>query len=80
MIKKKQLIEILNNALDNEEEANKYFYTYAINSLQYYDWLSEDKAEKIEEIITSLKVDSQKHKNILRSLIRRIQESSKNVF
>ncbi len=80
MIKKKHLIEILNNALDSEEEANNHFYTYTINSLKYYDWLSEDKKENIKEIIAKLRDDSQKHKNIIEGLIQNIKESDKNVF
>ena len=43
MIKKKQLIENLYNALDSEEEANNQFYDYTIKSLKYYKWLSEDR-------------------------------------
>ena len=80
MIKKKVLLETLNNALDSEEEANTHFYTYTINSLKYYEWLSEDKQEKIKEIITKLRDDSQRHKNMLEKLIQHIQESDKNGF
>ncbi len=80
MIKKKHLIETLNNALDSEEEANNQFYGYTIKSLKYYDWLSEDKKEKIKNIITKLRDDSQRHKNMIEKLIKHIQESKENVF
>jgi rubrerythrin len=80
MIKKKHLIKMLNNALDCEEEANNQFYTYTINSLKYYDWLSEDKKEKTKEIITTLRDDSRRHKNMIEKLIKHIQESKENVF
>ncbi len=80
MIKKKHLIETLNNALDSEEEANNQFYDYTINSLKYYEWLSEDKKEKIKNIITKLRDDSQRHKNMIEKLIKHIQESKENVF
>ncbi len=80
MIKKKHLIETLNNALGNEEEGNNQFYTYTINSLKYYKWLSEDKREKIREIIARLRDDSQRHKNMIEKLIQQVQESEKNVF
>ncbi len=80
MIKKKDLIETLYNALDNEEEANNHFYDYSINSLKYYEWLSEDKKEKVKEIITKLRDDSQRHKNMIEKLIKHIQEDEKNVF
>ncbi len=80
MIKKKHLIETLNNALDSEEEANNQFYDYTIKSLKYYDWLSEDKKEKVKNIITKLRDDSQKHKNMIEKLIKHVQESKENVF
>ncbi len=80
MIKKKHLIETLNNALDSEEEANNQFYDYTIKSLKYYDWLSEDKKEKVKNIITELRDDSQRHKNMIEKLIKHVQESKENVF
>ncbi len=80
MIKKKHLIETLNNALDSEEEAINQFYGYTIKSLKYYDWLSEDKKEKVKNIITKLRDDSQRHKNMIEKLIKHIQESKENVF
>jgi rubrerythrin len=80
MIKKKHLIETLNNALDSEEEANNQFYSYTIKSLKYYDWLSEDKKEKVKNIITELRDDSQRHKNMIEKLIKHVQESKENVF
>lgn len=80
MIKKKLLLSILDEALDSEEEANTHFYDYTINSLKYYKWLKNDKSEKIREIITRLRDDSQKHKNMIEKLIKRIQENEKTVF
>ena len=80
MIKKKNLIETLINALDSEEEANNQFYDYTINSLKYYEWLSEDKREKVKNIITKLRDDSLRHKNMIEKLIEHIQESKENVF
>jgi rubrerythrin len=80
MMKKEQLIEILYKALDNEEEANSHFYTYTIKSLKYYKWLNEDKREKVKNIITRLRDDSQKHKNMIENLIQQVQESERNVF
>ncbi len=80
MIKKKHLIETLNNALDSEEEANNQFYDYTIKSLKYYDWLSEDRKEKVKNIITKLRDDSRRHKNMIEKLIKHIQESKENVF
>ncbi len=80
MIKKKHLIETLNNALDSEEEANNQFYDYTINSLKYYEWLSEEKKEKIKGIITKLRDDSRRHKNMIEKLIKHVQESKENVF
>ncbi|MDR4503857.1 MAG: hypothetical protein MRK01_03575 [Candidatus Scalindua sp.] len=80
MIKKKHLINTLFKALECEEEANAHFYSYTANSLKYYKWLSEEKKKKIEEIIKGLKEDSQKHKSIIEKLIKRVQESKKNVF
>ena len=80
MIKQKQLIENLYDALDSEEEANSQFYDYTIKSLNYYKWLSEEKKEKIQSIIAKLRDDTQKHKNVIEKLIQDIKESEKNVF
>ncbi len=80
MIKKKQLIENLYNALDSEEEANNQFYDYTIKSLKYYKWLSEDNKEKIQNIITKLSDDTQRHKNVIEKLIQEIKVSDKDVF
>jgi len=80
MIKKKPLIENLYDALDREEEANNQFYDYTIKSLRYYKWLSEDKREKIQDIITKLRDDTQRHKSMVEKLIQYVQESDKDVF
>ncbi len=80
MIKKKQLIENLYDALESEEEANKQFYDYTIKSLKYYKWLSEDNKEKIQNIITKLRDDTQRHKNVIEKLIQDVKESEKDVF
>ena len=80
MIKKKLLIETLYDALDREEEANNQFYDYTIKSLKYYKWLSEDNKEKVQDIITKLRDDTQRHKSVIEKLIKYVQESEKNVF
>jgi len=80
MIKKKLLIETLYDALDREEEANNQFYDYTIKSLKYYKWLNEDKKEKVQSIITKLRDDTQRHKNMVENVIQYVQESDKNVF
>jgi len=80
MIKKKPLIESLYDALDREEEANNQFYDYTIKSLKYYKWLSEDKREKVQDIITKLRDDTQRHQSMVEKLIQYVQESDKNVF
>ena len=80
MIKKKQYVKLLYNALDTEEDMTVYFYKYATSSLKYYKWLSEDKRKHITEIITKLSVDCQRHKNMIEKLIKHVQESKKNVF
>ena len=80
MIKKKQFVELLNNALDSEEEMSVHFYKYASDSLKYYKWLSDDQKEQLSEITTRLRDDCQKHKNMIEKLIKHIQESKENVF
>jgi len=80
VIKKKQLIENLYNALDSEEEANNQFYDYTIKSLKYYKWLSEDKKEKVQNIVSKLRDDTQRHKNVIEKLIQDVKESEKDVF
>jgi rubrerythrin len=80
MIKKKQFIEMLNNALDTEEEVAQHFYKYAVTSLKYYKWLDEEKRDKLSEITTKLSSDCQRHKSMIENLIQHVQESDKNVF
>jgi rubrerythrin len=80
MIKKKQLIENLYNALDSEEEAINQFYDYTIKSLKYYKWLSEDKKEKVRNIISKLRDDTKRHKKAIEKLIQDVKESEKDVF
>ncbi len=80
MIKKKPLIDSLYDALDREEEANNQFYDYTIKSLKYYKWLSEDNREKVQDIITKLRDDTQRHKSMVEKLIQHVQESDKSVF
>jgi hypothetical protein len=80
MIKKKQYLELLNNLLDTEEEVTEHFYKYTTDSLKYYKWLSADEMEQISEITTKLRNDCQRHKKMIESLIRHIQESKENVF
>ena len=80
MIKKKPLIDSLYDALDREEEANKQFYDYTIKSLKYYKWLSDGNKEKVQDIITKLRDDTQRHKSMIEKLIQHVQESDKSVF
>ena len=42
--------------------------------------MSDEKREKIKEIITKLSADSKKHKSIIEKLIKHVQENKKNVF
>ncbi len=80
MIKKKQFVEFLYNALDTEEGMTDYFYKYTTDSLKYYKWLSEDQRKQISEVTTKLRADCQRHKNMIEKLIKHIQESEENVF
>ena len=80
MLKKKDLTKILYDALDSEEEANTHFYSYTINSLKYYKWLTEEERERIENIMNKLSGDSQRHKTMVENLIQYVQESKRNVF
>jgi rubrerythrin len=80
MIKKKPLLGSLYDAVDREEEANTQFYDYTIKSLKYYKWLGEDKKEKVQDIITKLRDDTQRHKSMIEKLIQHIESSDKNVF
>ncbi len=80
MIKKKQYLELLNNILDTEDDVTEHFYKYTSDSLKYYKWLREDQREQISEITTKLRDDCQKHKKMVETLIKNIQESEKNVF
>ncbi len=80
MLKKKQYLELLNNILDTEDDVTEHFYKYTSDSLKYYKWLSEDQKEQISEITTKLRDDCHKHKNMVETLIKHVQESEKNVF
>ena len=80
MLKKKQYLELLNNILDTEDDVTEHFYKYTSDSLKYYKWLSDDQKEQIREITTKLRDDCHKHKNMVETLIKHVQESEKNVF
>ena len=80
MIKKKQYLELLSNILDTEDDVTEHFYKYTSDSLKYYKWLSEDQKEQISGITTKLRDDCHKHKNMVETLIKHVQESEKNVF
>ena len=80
MIKKKKFIEMLNNALDTEEEVAQHLYRYATTSLKYYKWLDEEKRDQLSEITTKLSSDCRRHKSMVEKLIQYVQESDKNVF
>ena len=73
-------MDVLNKALDYEEDANGQFYIYTINSLKYYEWMSEDKKEKVKAILTRLRDDTEKHTNMIDNLRNQIKESNKKVF
>ncbi len=80
MLKKKQYLEILNNILDTEGDVTEHFYKYTSDSLKYYKWLNDDQKEQISEITTKLRDDCHKHKNMVETLIKHVQESEKDVF
>ncbi|MDP6527365.1 MAG: hypothetical protein QF858_00600 [Candidatus Pacebacteria bacterium] len=80
MIKKKQYLELLNNILDTEDDVTEHFYKYTSDSLKYYKWLNDDQKEQINEITTKLRDDCHKHKNMVETLIKHVQESEKDVF
>ncbi len=80
MIKKTQYLEVLNNILDTEDDVTEHFYKYTSDSLKYYKWLSDDQKEQIGEITTKLRDDCQKHKSMVETLIKHVQESEKDVF
>ncbi len=73
-------MELLNNILDTEDDVTEHFYKYTTNSLKYYKWLNEDQRKQISEITTELSDDCQRHKNMIETLIKHVQESEKNVF
>ncbi len=80
MLKKEQYLEHLNIILDTEDDVTEHFYKYTSDSLKYYKWLSDDQKEQISEITTKLRDDCQKHKNMVETLIKHVQESEKDVF
>ena len=63
-----------------KKKQNNQFYDYTIKSLKYYKWLSEDKKEKVQNIISKLRDDTQRHKNVIEKLIQDVKESEKDVF
>ncbi len=73
-------MEHLNIILDTEDDVTEHFYKYTSDSLKYYKWLSDDQKEQISEITTKLMDDCQKHKNMVETLIKHVQESEKDVF
>jgi len=83
MYSREALTDIFQKVLQFEEDV-KVLYDDCIDNLEdelkYYKWLSEDKRERVANIMKKLGGDSQRHKSMVENLIQNVGESKKNVF
>ena len=79
MITKEQLLNELNEALKTEESAIP-LYTKHVSSTLFLADMEKEKVSRIKEILGILNSDSQKHAEMFKSLINRIEGDAKDVY
>jgi rubrerythrin len=79
MIKKEDLLASLKESLNTEERAIP-IYTRHLNSTLFLSGFSKDLQEKIKNTLLTLKSESQRHEQIFKALIERLERSQKDVY
>ena len=79
MITKDDLIASLRENLNTEERAVP-IYTKHISSTLFFSGLDKRIQEKIKNTLLTLKRESERHEQIFRALIEKVQKSPKDVY
>ena len=79
MIRKEEILKDLNNYLTFEEEIVKKLSSFYL-ALGWKNDLSRDSCVFIENGLTTLKTDTDKHIKIVAEIIKYLTESKKNEF
>lgn len=79
MIKKQELIKLLEESLKTEEGAIP-LYTKHVSSTLFLSDLQPEKQKRISEILHELNEQSSGHAALFKQIIETIQESDKDVY
>ena len=79
MIKKEELLKILNEAVMTEERVIP-IYDKHLRSAIFWTGIDEDKAQTVRDCLKTMINDSKKHFEITKSLLERIKKEKRNAF
>lgn len=80
MITKKRLLAGLSESIYLEEGLITVFTNFAKALVKLTEDMEEEKAKKIDKLLTRLYNDSTKHKNMIEELTAKIEKSPKNEY
>ena len=79
MLEKDQLIHNIELLIKAEEDAIDICSKH-MDTPVFFSGFSESEQSKLKELIEVVKEDSRKHKEIYENLLKRVEDSDKNVF
>ena len=79
MINKEDLLKSLKASLNTEERAIP-LYTKHINRTLFLSGFDKDLQSKIKDTLLTLKAESQRHEQIFRSLVDKVERSQRDVY
>jgi rubrerythrin len=79
MIKKDDLLASLKESLNTEERAIP-IYTRHLNSTLFFSGFSKELQKKIKDTLLTLKSESQRHEQVFKALIEKVEKSQKDVY
>lgn len=79
MIKKEELLKVLNEAVMTEERIVP-IYDKHLRSAIFWTGIDEDKAQTVRNCLKIMIDDSKKHFEITKSLLEKIKKEKRNAF
>ena len=79
MIKKEELLKVLNLSLDAEEKAIPIYMGH-LDSAVFWTGIAETKAGKAREMLKTLAEESSKHKALIEGLIKKVNGEKKGAY
>jgi len=79
MIKKEELLKVLNEAVMTEERIVP-IYDKHLRSAIFWTGIDEDKSQTVRNYLQTMIDDSKKHFEITKSLLERIKKEKRNAF